>query len=339
MDKITRYLSVIVIGSLLLALFGLANAEQLTLKMQTNLPPEQMKRSYTPFVKMVKNMTKGRITITPYPIGTLVPPKAMFDAIRTGAVDMLGTAEGYWFKNVPVSEIAQGLPFLFQDSVESAYFMYHYGFVDLLRQGYAKHNIYVMPFETYSVGLMTKKPIEKAADLKGLKLRAYGTMAKWLSKMGASPVYIPGGELYTALSTGVVDGAHWGDAYPMYELKFHEVLKNYMMPEPIQGSWNTVMVNMKLWNKFSPQDKAMLQTAVLGGGDFWAHFDTRMKYKIALNDMTANWGVKINRLPQAEIEKMQTAAKEVWDEIAKGDPLAAKGVQLAYDFMAMKQKK
>ena len=334
-----KWISAFIAFFVVLSLSGIANSEPLKLKMQTNLPPEQMKRSYTPFVEMVKNVTGGRITITPYPIGTLVPPQAMFEAVRTGAVDMLGTAEGYWFKNVPVSEIAQGLPFLFRDSVESAYFMYHYGFVDLLREGYAKHNIYVMPFETYGVGLMTKKPILKAEDLKGVKLRAYGTMAKWLTKMGASPVYIPGGELYTALSTGVVDGAHWGDAYTMYELKLHEVLKNYMLPEPIQGSWNTVMVNMDLWKKLSPEDQAMLQTAVWGGGDFWGHFDTRMKYKIALNDMVANWDVKVNQVPDAEIEKMRKTAMEVWDEIAKGDPLAAKGVKMIYDFVKMRDKK
>ena len=50
-------------------------------------------------------------------------------------------------------------------------------------------------------------------------------------QLGASTTVVAAGELYTALATGVVDGADWGDAGPTDERKFQEALKNYMEPD------------------------------------------------------------------------------------------------------------
>jgi TRAP-type C4-dicarboxylate transport system substrate-binding protein len=288
-----------------------------------------------PIIKWVNKLSQGRIKISLHGVGTLVPTKQLLEAVGNGTVDMATVAEGYWYKLVPVSIIGQGLPFCFVDNIESVYFMYFKGFVKLLRQAYAKHNVYVIPYEPYNTGLMTRKPILKASDLKGLKLRAFGTMQMWLSMMGASTVYIPGGELYTALSTGVVSGAHWGDAYPMYELKFQEVLKNYMLPEPIIGSWNCLWINLDVWKKFTPQQRALIQAAAFSGGMLHAYYDTRARYKFALRDMKKKWKVKINRLPPAQVEKMRAAAKKVWRKLAAvKDPLARKGFKLLYEFLA-----
>lgn len=303
------------------------------LRLQSHLPPEQSKRVLTKFLEMVSDMSGGRMKVTAFPGGAIVPSSEMLEAVGKGAIDMGLFGEGYWYKIVPVSEIAQGLPFSFRDSDEARFFMLRKGFGDMLRKAYAKHNVYHMPFETYPVGLMTKNPVTKAEDLKGLKLRSFGTMAAWLGKMGASTVMIPGGELYTAFATGVVDGGHWGDAGPMYEIKFHEVLKNYMLPEPIIGSWNSLIVNMDLWNKFTAEQKAIVEAAVLGGGMAWCNNETRMLSKRALQEMTANWKVSVNVLPEAEIEKMRKASMELWDEIAGKDPLCAEAIKSLKAFL------
>ena len=137
---------------------------------------------------------------------------------------------------MPVAEIMGGLPYAFDNLHDAHIFMWHRGYIQILREEFAKHNFYIIPIESYNTGLMTNKPINKLADLKGTKMRSHSTLATWLAEAGASVMFVPATELYTALTTGVVDGASWGDAGPMYEMKFPEVLKNYMLPEPLIGS-------------------------------------------------------------------------------------------------------
>lgn len=313
---------------------GAALAANLSLRLQSHMPPEQAKRTIGKVIEMVSRMTNGEISIALHPADSLVPTKQLMEAVGNGTLEMATVAEGYQFKLVPVSEIAQGLPFAFQDNSEASYFMYQKGYLELLRKGYEKYNVYVLPYEPFNVGLMTKKPIQQAADLTGVKVRAYGTMQKWLSKLGASTTYVPGSELYTALSTGVVDGAHWGDAFPMFELKLHEVLKNYMEPEPVVGSWNVMWINLDVWKKFSKEQQAILEGAALGGG-LQAFTDTRVRCRFALQEMQKKWGVQVNRLPEAELDKMRKAAQEVWEDMAKtNDPLAREAFKLFYEYLA-----
>jgi TRAP-type C4-dicarboxylate transport system substrate-binding protein len=306
----------------------------INLRMQSHSPPEQMHRSYDKFVQSVADMSGGKIKITLYPVGALVPMKEILGSVGNRVVDMASVPEGFWYKNVPVSVIAQGLPFAFRNSNEAHYFMYYKGFVDLLRKGYETQNIYVIPMESYNTGLMTKKPIATAEDLKGMKLRAFGTMQKWLTNMGASTASISGAELYTSLATGVVDGAHWGDAFPMYEMKFQEVLKNYMVPEPIIGSWNSLWVNMDVWKKLTKEQQAIIESAALSANGFANFADTRVRGEIALKEMTTKWGVKANTVPEAEQLKMRKAAMKVWDEIAADkDPLCKEAIDMLYKFL------
>lgn len=337
MIKMKRWLVCLGMILIILGIIGIgyssAQAPKLKLKLETHLIAEDTKRVMTKFTEKVSAMSGGQIEITTFPVGALVPMREILEAVGKGTLDIALIGEGYWFKIVPVSEIAQGLPFSFKDLEESKYFMFQKGFVDLLREDYAKHNVYLIPYETYPVGLMTKKPIRKAEDLKGMKLRAYGIMADWLTKMGVSPVFIPGGELYTALATGVVEGAHWGDAGPMYIMKLHEVLKNYMKPEPVQGAWNNLIVNMDLWKKLTSEQKAIIETAAMGCGTFYSYNDTRLVSKRALNEMASKWNVKVNTLPEEEIEKMMKVSMALWDELAKKGPLNAKAISMLKDFL------
>jgi TRAP-type mannitol/chloroaromatic compound transport system substrate-binding protein len=336
MKKVKFFLATGLIVFLLVGIVGAALAAEqpkFKLRLQTHLIPVDTKRVLTKFVEAVNAMSGGSIEISLFGVGAIVPMKESLDAVGRGTLDMAMYPEGFWYKTIPVSEVGMGIPFVFRDLEESKYFMYMKGYVNLLREAYAKHNVYVIPYETYPIGLMTKKPIKKAEDLRGMKLRAYGTMADWLGKLKASTVVIPGGELYTALATGVVSGAHWGDAGPMYIMKFHEVLKNYMKPEVAIGGWNNLIVNMDLWKKFTPEQKAIIETAALGCGMYWAANATRILSMQSLNEMVNKWHVKVVTLPEAEVEKMRKASLELQNEMAKKDAMSAKAIAMLREFM------
>ncbi|HKI50057.1 MAG TPA: TRAP transporter substrate-binding protein DctP [Desulfobacteria bacterium] len=328
----TKKCMAILIGAMMV--FGVANlaaAKTLNLKLQSHLPPGDTHRSLDRFVNTVKEMSKGEIVIKLFPGSSIVPMKELLETVGSGAIEIGYVAEGYWNKLIPVSEVA-GLPFAFRNLWEAYDFMYNQGLAEVLNKEYAKFNVYHLPYESYPVGLMTKKPINTVEDFKGMKIRAYGVMAEWLTELGTSTTYIPGGELYTALATGVVDGAHWGDAGPMYVMKFHEVLKNYMLPEPIQGAWNNLMINMDVWKKMTPKQQEIIKAAAMGEG-YRATTNTRILAEDSLNKMVADWKVKVNTLSPAEVDKMTEAAEKVWEKVAKKDPLNAEMINKMKAFL------
>ncbi|MBA7540199.1 hypothetical protein ES705_32493 [subsurface metagenome] len=302
------------------------------LKLQSHLAGVELERWTGFFCPLVEKLTNGTVKITPYAGGTLIPSKEILDAVGSRTVDMGASAGGYWTGVIPVDELTAGLPFCFGSLNEARFFMWHRGFVDILREEYAKHNAYFIPFECYGVGLMTNKPIEQVSDLKGMKLRAYGAMAEWLDQCEAATVYIPGGELYTGLATGVVSGAHWADAGPMYEMKFQEVLKYYMLPEPIQGAWNNIYVNMDLWNEFTPEQRNAIEVAAVASGAMTQNH-TRLIYERALCSMVEDWDVKATVLSEEEQAKAKELAMKAWDKIAQKDPRNAEVIAMIKDFL------
>ncbi len=306
--------------------------KKITLKLQAHLIPSDTERTMGKFAKAVSELSEGQIEIKLFGVGSIVPMEEVLNAVGQGTLEMALIAEGYWHKLVPVSEVA-GLPFAFKNIYEAKYFMFDRGYSDLLKEGYAKHNVYHIPYEAYPVGLMTRKPVTKAEDLKGMKLRAYGVMAEWLTELGASTMYIPGGELYTALATGVVDGLHWGDAGPMYIMKFHEVLKNYMKPEPIVGGWNNLLINMDVWKRLTPVQQNIIETAAMAFGSSRSVDYTRVIAETSLHKMVAEWNVSVNTLPETEVEKMKAAAMVIWDKMAKKDPANAKAIDMMKELL------
>lgn len=334
MQKIKIWMVFAICVAVIFGVSSLVSAapKKITLKLQSHLIPSDAERTLGKFVKAVSDLSDGQIQIKLFGGGAIVPTKEVLNAVGNGTLEMAMIAEGYWHKIIPVSEVA-GLPFAFQNISEAKHFMWDRGYGDLLKEGYAKHNAYHIPYEAYPVGLMTNKPVMGVDDFKGLKLRAYGVMAEWLTQMGASTTYIPGGELYTALATGVVDGCHWGDAGPMYIMKFHEVLKNYMIPEPIVGGWNNLLVNMDVWKKLTPAQQQMIETAAMAAGGMRSTDATRILAEVALNKMASDWDVKVNKVPDAELEKMKKAAMVVWDKVAEKDPVNAKAIDMMKEFL------
>jgi TRAP-type C4-dicarboxylate transport system substrate-binding protein len=335
MKKVGLFLAMGLIVSLVMGTTGVclaADQPKFKLRLQSHLIPDDAKRGLNRYAEAVKAMSGGAIEISIFGVGAIVPMKETLEAVSNGTLDIAMYPEGFWYKTIPVSWVGQGIPFVFRDLEEAKYFMLKKGYLELLREGYAKHNVHVIPYEAFTIGLMTKQPVNKAEDLKGMKLRAYGTMADWLGKLGASTVVIPGGELYTALATGVVSGAHWGDAGPMYIMKFHEVLKNYMKPEPAIGSWNNLIVNAELWKKFTPEQKAIMETTGIGCG-LMASNETRVICTKSLNEMVNKWQVKVNTPPEEELQKMRKASIEMQAEKAPKDELGGKAMTLLNDFM------
>ena len=103
-----------------------------------------------------------------------------------------------------------------------------------------------------------KRPVSGIADLKGRKIRVAGpSQGDFLNAVGAQPVAIAFGEVYTALERGTVDcavtGTGTGNAQKWYEVANH--LYTLVASWGISG----YMVNLAWWNKLDPQVRTFLE--------------------------------------------------------------------------------
>ncbi|HBP66983.1 MAG TPA: ABC transporter substrate-binding protein, partial [Alcanivorax sp.] len=91
-------------------------------------------------------------------------------------------------------------------------------------------------------------------DIKGLKIRAPGLAGEVMQRIGATPVQMPGGEVFTSMQTGALDAADWVGPYNDLTFGLHKVAKYYYYPgwqEP--GAMLEMMINKEKWDAL-PED-------------------------------------------------------------------------------------
>lgn len=282
-------------------------------------------------IDRVKKRTNGRLIIEPYAAGSLVPPKEIFNAVKRGMIPIGITSSAYPRAQVPLMNVASGLPLNFGEVWEAVYFYKWLGFEQMLRDECAKHGLYYSTDKVYPTEISVKKEVLTFEDFKGLKLRSSGIMQIYLTSIGSAASYIPGAEIYAALASGVVDGAHWGAVQGSNSMGFYDISKYHLRPCLNIAGTDIWLVNKKALGEL-PEDIQKILLATLD-----EHFFLRTNQYIYLEDKTLmevekEKGVKVLTMPPKEYVKMQNAAMKIWDDVAKKGPACAKAVQMLKDF-------
>jgi len=280
--------------------------------------------------KQLEARTGGRLQVEMFPAGSLMPSGDIFKAVQMGMLEMGAVAPEYFITQVPLGEIGSGIPFNFKETWECVYFYRWLGFEEMLRKACVKNGVYYATDSIFSTELVTTKPIVKMDDFKGLKLRSAGSMQSYFDSIGAAANYIPGGEVYSALSSGVINGAHWGNALGNASMKLYEIGK-FHLRTPLRYSgvagW---ILNVKTMEKLPKDIQEIIITTL--NEEFWLktnQYEYMAMKKI--NELEAT-GVKMTQFSDAEYNAMQKAAVPIWDKIAAKDPLNAEAIKIIKDF-------
>jgi len=211
------------------------------------------------FAAEVDQATGGKLKITLHANASLFKAPEIKRAVQGGQAQageiLLANFQNEW-------QIygADGLPFL-ADSYDASVKLYK-AQRPLLEKKLAEQGMQLL----YSVpwppqGIYTKKPINSAADLKGVKWRAYSPATGRIAELvGAQPVTVQAAELSQALATGVVDATMTSGATGV-DSKLYEHLKYYYDAQ----AWlpkNAVLVNKKAFDALDkPTQDALLKAA------------------------------------------------------------------------------
>ena len=312
-----------------------AAEDTITWKVQSHWPGSSS--SYEDSLKRIKRVleerTDGKLKLELYEAGALFKAQETFNAVSRGVIQMGTISPAYAQDKMSLAGIASGLPFAFRNVWEAAYFHKNMGFENMLREEAAKHNVYYSTDKVYPTEMVVKKPIESWDDFTSLKIRSSGALQKFLSEAGAAGTYIPGGELYQALSSGVVDGAHWGAAQGAASMGLYEVAKYHVQPALNIAGTDAFIVSQKALDKL-PEGMAKIVKDSLNE-QFWIRTNEYLyKERITLAKVMAEQDVKINTMPQDVQDKLAKTAQKMWDEEAKRSDKAAEVVEKLKGFLS-----
>lgn len=332
------YLRSISAGILSAALIvpGIASAQDksVTWRVQSHWPASSS--SYEDSLVRIKNIiekrTEGRVKLQLFEAGALFKAPEIFNAVSRGVIQMGTISPAYAQDKMSLAGIASGLPFAFRNVWEVEYFHMNMGFEQMLQEEAAKHGVYYSTDKVYPTEMVLKKPINSMDDLKKLKIRSSGALQKFLTEAGAAGTYLPGGELYPALSSGVVDGAHWGAAQGAASMNLYEVAKYHVKPALNIAGTDAFIINQKALEKLSAADQKTVKDA-LKEQFYFRTVEYLYKEEIALSKAVREKGVKINNLPDDVAKQLATVAQKTWDEEGKRSEQAAKVVKMIRGFL------
>ncbi len=219
------------------------------------------------FVKDVDAATQGKLKITPHFGASLFKMPEIKRAVQTGNAQM-GEFFLVSFQNESQIFGVDGLPFLV-GSYDEAFKLYQAQKPALQKLLDKQGQVLLYSVAWPPQGIYTKKPIQSAADLKGMKWRVYSpTTARIGELVGAQPATIQEAELSQALATGVVEGLITSSATGA-DNKLFEHLKHYYNVQ----AWipkNAVTVSKKAFNALPKAEQdAVLKAAAAAEERGW----------------------------------------------------------------------
>ncbi len=221
-----------------------------------------------PTVEAVKQMgralaekTNGKMNIRVFPSGALGTEKDTIEQLKLGGLDMMRINVGALNSVVPETLVTV-LPFIFRDTAHMRSVLDGPIGDDILKAMEAQGLIGLAFYDSGSRSFYTaKKPIKSLEDFKGLKIRVQPSelFVGMINALGANPTPMPYGEVYTALKTGIVDGAE--NNWPSYESSRHfEAARYYSLTEHSLAP-EVLVFSKPIWDRLSKDDQALIRQA------------------------------------------------------------------------------
>lgn len=264
----------------------------------------------------VREITEGKFDIRVFAGGEIVPGFQTLDAAQQGTVEC-GHATMYYFigKNKAFA-FDTALPFGLTCRQQNAW-LYHGGGLELYREFLKDYGVISFPGGNTGtqMGGWFRNEIKGLADVKGLKMRIAGLGGEIMSRLGAVPQQIPGGDIYPSLEKGTIDAAEWIGPYDDEKLGFVKVAPHYYFPGWWEGGPNvSFFVNQGEWDKLPKSYQAAFTAAAAEANiDMMAKYDA--KNPPALSRLVRD-GAKLHPFPRDVMEAAFKTANELYEEEA-----------------------
>ena len=279
----------------------------------------------------ITDVTDGQITTQYFAAGERVGGFDVFDEVANGNAQAYISADYYWKGKHPGWAFFTSVPFGLTYAEMGAW-IFHLGGQQLWDELADGFNLKCLPCGNTGVqmGGWFNKEIDSADDLKGLKMRIPGLGGDVMAKVGASPVSLPGGQIYENLVSGAIDATEWVGPYNDYFMKFYEAARYYYYPgmhEP--GGFISMGMNKPWWSGLSKQEQIVLEAVCVQEAELMMSEVNSLNGEY-LQRLINEHGVQLREFSDEIYESFGEAAKEVFADVRAHSDLTDR-IYLSFD--------
>ena len=322
-------------------MFGSVSAEKTKLRIQTHFATETLSgKMASEFVNDVHEMSNGDIEIEMFYGSSVVKSVETFDAAVNGILDCDMTGGAYQTGKNAAFQFAGDLLGGYANPYQQLSWMLHGGGYDALNKLYNKYD---MEFVGWWIpgpeSLSSTKPIRNTSDFKDWKFRSPPGLATLVfSNLGASPIVMDFNEIFTALETGIIDGADAANLTNNVGLGLYEIAEHTNFPGFHSMPADHLACNTKVWSKVPKHHKSILRVAMQALALKNATIN-EVKNAQTAKELKAK-GINLYQWSPEELAKFRVAVKAGWEEFAQKTPEAREllnsHVQFLTDLGALK---
>ncbi|SET20254.1 TRAP transporter substrate-binding protein [Paracoccus homiensis] len=278
----------------------------------------------------VAEKSEGRIAIDLLPVESIVAHNETQDAIATGILDGHITDLSYFAGKDPAFGLMGNPVGAWSDPQQMLDFVDNGGGAELLNEIENPYGLQFIGATTPGLeAFVSAKPLEGVADLQGLKMRApEGLVQSVFAAAGASPVNLPGSEVFTSLDKKVIDAADYSvfstnQAQGLNDVAQHPVYPGFHSLPLVEISmnktkWDDLPEDLQAVLTQSVKDFAQRQIAALAEADEKAVAEAKEGGEITVHDWSADERAKFRTIAQGEWEKVAAQspnAQKVYDTL------------------------
>jgi TRAP-type C4-dicarboxylate transport system substrate-binding protein len=282
------------------------------------------------WAKDVEERSEGKIVIDLMPVESIVAHNETQDAIATGILDGHITDLSYFAGKDPAFGLMGNPVGAWSDPEQMFDFLENGGGTELLNKIMNPYGLQFIGASTPGLeAFVSSVPIDTVEDLKGVKLRApEGLVQSVFAAAGASPVNLPGSEVFTSLDKKVIDAADYSvfsvnQAQGLNDIAPHPIYPGFHSMPLVEMSmnkdkWDALPEDMQQLLTQSVHDYARVQVASLVEADEAAVAEAKEGGKITIHDWSAEERAKFRTIAIGEWEKVASqspAAQQVYDAL------------------------
>lgn len=298
-------------------LAGTATAASTNLRIQTHYGPETPSGKLAQeFFNDLSTMSNGEIKVEPFYSSSVVKSVETFDAAVSGVLDCDMTGGAYQTGKNPAFQFVGDLMGGYDTPYQQLSWLYYGGGKPVAQKLYNKYGMQLIGW--WMIGqesLASTKPIRNVADFKNWKFRSPpGMETKIFEKLGAKPIVMDFTEVFTALQSGIIDGADASALANNYGMGIYDIAKHANYPGFHSMPADHLACNKAVYDKMPAGHKAILNTAMQA-----LSLRTALTFEVKNNEaatMLRAKGVKIYNWSDEERMKYREAALAAWPAFA-----------------------
>lgn len=251
-----KRLTDITLGLSLLGLATTVQAEEIKFNVVSFTPKTAVvSHGFELFIDAINEEFEGELELNWRGGPEVLPPFRLADAVRNGSIDMAMVSPSYYSGLVPSSTTSN----LSLKSYEEIQATGYYQRMTEIHADRGLHYLGEIPATDVKFFIFLNEKVAGPDELEGKRIRVFPTILPFVKALGAEPLVLPMGEIYTAMERGVIDGfaqsnLGWVD-------QFTDVVNYYITPSFYRAGFN-VLVNPEAWTGLPPELRTRVQDYV-----------------------------------------------------------------------------